>query len=128
VTGKFITASTDELNSADIAKFYADLFATDLAALTKMSGEQLVKMIDFPLPALRSFSPCRAVKLVGWPFLKSARASSFASTQARMPRASYARFSTVVLALSSAWNMALETTLQLSPLSRLLTRKARPAR
>lgn len=34
-------------NSADIAKFYADLFATDLAALTKMSGEQLVKMIDF---------------------------------------------------------------------------------
>lgn len=34
-------------NSAGIAKFYADLLANDLAALTKMSGEQLIKMIDF---------------------------------------------------------------------------------
>jgi len=37
----------DLKNSADIAGFYADTFANDLAALTKMSGEQLVKMIDF---------------------------------------------------------------------------------
>ena len=34
-------------NSADIAKIYAELFAKDLEALKKLSGEQLAKVIDF---------------------------------------------------------------------------------
>jgi uncharacterized damage-inducible protein DinB len=34
-------------NSADIGKVYGDLFAQDLEALQKMTGEQLAKPIDF---------------------------------------------------------------------------------
>ncbi len=34
-------------NSADIGKVYGDLFAQDLEALKKMTGEQLAKPIDF---------------------------------------------------------------------------------
>ncbi len=34
-------------NSADIAKIYGELFAKDLEALKKLSGEQLAKSVDF---------------------------------------------------------------------------------
>jgi uncharacterized damage-inducible protein DinB len=34
-------------NSADLAAWYADNFASHLDAVTKLSGEQLVKIVDF---------------------------------------------------------------------------------